>query len=182
MAIEAGNILIATNELMDSNFFRTVVLLFQYDSDGAAGLVLNRPLNLGLAQVWHDVAQKTCPSDQNLYWGGPVEGPLMVLHSRLMLAEIPIMAKVFLSTQRDSIDEVLTEAAPPFRAFSGYAGWGAGQLDQEVALGGWFVMPGDVDFVFGEPSSQWRRACQRLGEQVMYQYNQTPPIGDSANN
>ncbi len=168
MTLHPGKLLIASPKLIDPNFYRTVILCFQFNEDGAAGLVLNRPTPVGVGEVWENVSTNPCPLSQPIFWGGPVEGPLMILHSRLMLAEISLLPCVLFSVDREHVVSIVEDGKQPVRLFSGYSGWGPGQLDAEILEGSWFVSDTNEAFVFSDPDTQWKRACQLLGEEVLF--------------
>src|ERR1700761_360810 len=75
-----GKVLVASAELLDPNFARSIVLIVQHDENGAMGLVLNRPLETTVAEAWTQVSAVPYPNNDTLFQGGPCEGPLMVVH------------------------------------------------------------------------------------------------------
>lgn len=168
MLLKPGKLLIASPKLLDENFYRSVVLLFQHDEEGAAGVVLNRVTNVSIGKVWETISSQPCPIEQMIHWGGPVQGPLMALHGRLMMAEIALLPKVLFSVDREHVVAIVEEAHSPLRLFSGYAGWGPQQLEGEIAEGSWYVVEVDDQFVFSDPESQWKRACESLGMQILF--------------
>lgn len=163
----AGHLLAAVPKLEDPNFFRTVVLVFQHDAEGAAGLVLNRQLPVSLAEVAREAMQLEGEFEQALFWGGPVEGPLMALHDSLALAEMQVLPGVFFSMQRQNIQSLLERKNPACRIFTGYSGWGNGQLEGELNAGGWLSLPATADLVFGEPDLLWRQVCEEFGTGII---------------
>ena len=167
----AGHLLIAVPELADTNFFRTVVILFQHDQEGAAGLVLNRQMNVSLEDVWNEVAEEPVPIKQPLYLGGPVEGPLMALHASLTLAEMQVVPGVFFSMQRDNLSRLVKQSQHEFRFFSGYSGWDSKQLENEIHVGGWLTMPAERDHIFAQPDQLWKTVCEKFGYQIMLTEN-----------
>ena len=83
-----GHFLVASKFLADPNFARTVVLLVQHDEDGAFGVVLNRRAGSTVEELWSQVGQANCNSQQPVYVGGPVPGPLMAIHADRSQAEV----------------------------------------------------------------------------------------------
>src|SRR6478752_5971102 len=148
-----GKLLVASPHLGDDNFFRSVVLLVKHDAEGAFGLILNRPLNSTLQEVWDAInaesAEEGLPEEldletparghQHIYVGGPVEGPLVVLHTQKKFSEAQVMTGLHFAAHKDHLRNVITQSKKPFRVFSGYAGWGAGQLEGELHAGGWLI-------------------------------------------
>ena len=172
-----GHLLAAVPNLQDPNFFRSVVLIFQHDAEGAAGLVLNRQLPISLADVAREAMQLEGDFDQTLFWGGPVEGPLMALHDSLALAEMQVLPGVFFSMQRQNIQALLERKNAVCRIFSGYSGWGATQLENEVEVGGWLSLAATAELVFGEPDLLWRQVCEEIGTGIILpkRRNNPPP-------
>ena len=154
-----GKLLVAT-ELGRGDFFNeTVVLLLHYDETGAMGIVINRPTDIEPEEVFADVDAISGYSGP-LYWGGPVR---MNSLRALLRTDTPpktaeaITAMVYQVPVEESLQDA--PAAPAsLRVFIGYAGWAAGQLDRELALGSWHVVPASDETVFAEdPRALWQR-------------------------
>jgi putative transcriptional regulator len=160
--------LISMPQLADPNFSRTVVLLCEYGSEGAFGLIVNRPME----QPAHEMVQ-TEPAidireDVHLFTGGPVE-PMRawVLTSRPSLDHdaTEVADGVFLSASPAAIRTALqTPPGQDVKVLVGYAGWSAGQLDAEMAQASWLMVPVGADLIFGSaPADMWDKAIARLG-------------------
>lgn len=162
-----GQFLVASPHLPDENFFRSVVLIIQHTEEGAVGFVLNRPSAKTVREVWPLVSNDDCDCDARINNGGPVEGPLMAVHMSTFLSEEEIIPGVHLATEQNNIHRLVTHSNKPFRVFSGYAGWGPGQLDEELAAGGWLTAPADSTDVFSEPDKMWKRVSQNIGREVL---------------
>lgn len=171
----AGQLLVALPDLADTNFFRSVVLLFRHDQEGATGLVLNRRTDTSLVDAVPDLpdpglADGIAPNDlsRSLYWGGPVRGPLMALHACLPHAELSVLGGVQFSVEGRLIRRIVTQSRHPFRIYSGYCGWAPGQLEAEIGAGGWLVRPAVAGDVFTqEPDALWQLVCERTGLEIM---------------
>lgn len=162
-----GHLLIAIPELPDSNFFRSVVLMLQHTDDGASGVVLNRPSNVTVAKLWDEVTEEVCSSEQKVNIGGPVEGPLIALHSSLVLGEVQILPGLFMSLSRENLNELVTQETHEFKIFSGYAGWGPQQLESEIVRGGWLTLTAEYEHVFESPDELWKKVCAHVGHEIM---------------
>ena len=166
MELSKGKFLVASKELRDPNFFETVVLLLEYDRNGAMGLVINRPSTLKLSKVLPDIEGLQKRSD-TIYLGGPVaKNQLMLLirtssppeGSRLVFKDI------YLSSSQEIIEKMVDNPDTPerFRVYAGYAGWAAGQLDHEVSRGSWHILQADQGSVFDKtPSEIWPELIRR---------------------
>ena len=159
-----GQLLIASRQLLDPNFVRTVVLIVQQDEDGVIGLILNRPLELTVAEACDPSAEEIADVDERLSQGGPCPGPLMVLHSNELVGGEPVVAGVRFTTEREDIRSLMDGNNGSVRYFAGYSGWSPDQLEIEIGQGAWLLSPASADQVFndGSPESLWTRLCTRL--------------------
>ena len=137
--ITAGTLLIASPTLRDPNFARTVVLLCEHSDAGSMGLVVNRPTATRVVDVLSGVAGLP-PPEEILYRGGPVQPDiLLVLHKvdTAVPGAQPVAGGMALGGDMQMLVDVLARARGPaerVRVYAGYAGWGEGQLDMEMAL------------------------------------------------
>lgn len=153
----AGKLLIATPRLADPNFYRTVILMLQDDDEGTVGVVLNRPTDEPVEEHLPEWAPRTKPP-HTIHYGGPVEPEVAIGLSNAaegMPSGVPGLNLVDLSSTPESLE------GPSVRIYSGYAGWGAGQLEAELATGSWYVVQASPDDPFDEPDEQWRRVLRR---------------------
>lgn len=158
-------LLVATPALTDPHFSETVVLLLDSDEDGALGVVVNRPSPVHVADVleaWRDVVSEP----DVLFHGGPVspDGALGLARPRdpdvLPVAfreVVPGLGVIDL----DAPVELLEDGIADLRIFAGYAGWGAGQLESEIAEGSWFVVAGAAADAFADDPHELRREVLR---------------------
>lgn len=161
----AGQLLVAAPRLADPNFFRAVILLLDHDDDGAVGVVVNRPSQLPLHAVlpaWANSAAEPAL----LFTGGPV-APESALAVAASLGDQPPVGFQRLVDHLGLIDldqdpGSVVPAVQGFRVFSGYAGWGAGQLEAEVAEGSWYVVSASTtDLLAPRPTGLWRSVLRR---------------------
>jgi putative transcriptional regulator len=159
-ALAKGRFLVASRGLSDANFAETVILLVDYHSRGAVGLIINRPSEVRLAKVWPDMAGLQQRTD-TVYIGGPVEKSRMVL---LIRSSSPlddakqVIEDIQVSSNRKLFERLVDRAdtAERFRVYAGYAGWAPGQLEREVERGDWHVLPADAETVFDKaPADIW---------------------------
>lgn len=162
-----GQLLIASPHLPDPNFYRSVVLIVEHQDEGALGLILNRVGTTRLEEVWQSACNSECSIQDQLRVGGPVEGPLMALHSEATLEGHEVVPGVYFSTERNVLESLVAREDSLCRIFSGYSGWGSGQLDQEMRVGGWLTMPACFDHVFDvEEDSLWQKVMNSIGEEI----------------
>ncbi len=155
-----GHLLIAAPSLADPNFRRTVVLMIQHSDEGAFGLIINRPASIAVKDVWEQVSEEPCEIDATLHQGGPVAGPLMVLHTHPDLSEVEIMPGVHFSVNSDNIRTLVSEKQDAGKFFVGHAGWGPEQLEGEIEEGAWHTYPANLEHIFDQPGDLWLEALR----------------------
>lgn len=158
-----GHLLIAAPDLTDPNFFKKVVLLIQHNGDGAFGIVLNGPIARTIREVWEEVGALPADCDEPVNLGGPVQGPLMAIHTRESLADAPLLPGVYFSMEKNKLEQLVAEGSQPFRVFAGCAGWAAGQLEMELEEGAWLTLPATADYVFFVGDDLWATALAQVG-------------------
>ena len=168
----AGRMLVATDKLNDPYFHHAVVYLIEHDRAGAVGVIVNRRMGEGsLADLVEELGF-SIPDDRKveLYFGGPVAlRGVFVLHSQEYDGPRTLKAPKGLAMTADkSIIRAIAEGHAPRRVrfMMGYAGWGAGQLDEEVRRGDWLDAPADEALIFeegGDVDEIWRRARDKAG-------------------
>ncbi len=165
----AGQLLIASPGMRDPRFERAVILVVRHDRAGALGVVINmsageRPLAGLLAALGENGAYAT--GSVPVFVGGPVEPEVaLVLHSAEYHCPgtLAIDGRVALTLNRQVLRDIAANTGPQKRLIAfGYAGWGAGQLDQEMERNVWFVAPDDPKLVFDEDRAKvWDVAMAR---------------------
>ncbi len=159
-----GKLLIAGPGLLDPNFRRTVVLVGAHDAEGALGVVLNRPTDLAVEEVAPPLAE-LAGSGARIYVGGPVRPTELVLLAELSepaAPDVPVLGGIGFVT--GEVDPGIASSVRRARVFAGYAGWGAGQLEAELAQASWIVEPALPEDVFDrDPEGLWSAALRRKG-------------------
>jgi len=168
--------LIAMPGMDDPNFAQTVTLVCEHSARGALGIIINRPLTMDLGEVFEQLgldASKSRVSHQSVLLGGPVQTDRgFVLHSpgEGFESTLPVSDKLHLTTSRDILD-ALASGRGPERAIValGYAGWEAGQLDDEMARNAWLTVPVDENLLFDVPAEdRWQAAGRLLGINLLH--------------
>ena len=172
--LSKGVFLVASPSLRDPNFRQTVVLLCEYGAEGALGVIVNRPTAISLTEA---LPQIPILEGQRhiLFSGGPVQpNQVMVLYR---VSEEPIETHhvfdgVYLGGSLGRLEQLMVtpKTNESFRAFMGYSGWAAGQLENEMKTGSWLTLPGDPSIVFEkDPANVWPDIFRSLGGQfAMY--------------
>ena len=162
-----GHLLIASSQLADPNFARSLVLLIQHGEEGAFGVVINRPTGKTLQELWREVGSAPCNSHQPVYVGGPVPGPLMSLHSRPNLMEMEVIPGVFFAAKKRHLDELVLDEEPSYKIFLNHAGWGAGQLEEELRQGAWHPLAATVEHVFSTADDLWDAVFRQISGSLL---------------
>ena len=182
--ISEGTLLAAGPELLDPNFMHRVVLLCRHTEDGAYGLVVNRPSDVTTREVFasHPVLGADDAPAFPIFIGGPVGlDTLQVLHSlpEQISGGIEVAGGVFVGGELEDVAGYVTAgdgaARARLRLVLGYSGWGAGQLEAELAEGVWLPAAPDPAHVFvGDGEALWRRVLRSIGGPVEGLWEQPP--------
>jgi putative transcriptional regulator len=165
----AGQLLIATPEMDDPRFERTVILLVEHDRNGAFGIVINRPVGaMPVAELLTAAGQDATGASGTIRvcQGGPVRrNAAFVLHSADYrgTGTIDIDGRVAMTVDTTILRDIGRGKGPKKSVIAfGYAGWGPGQLEGEIARRGWFTAPEDPALIFDDPPGRiWHDALAR---------------------
>ncbi|MBI3804859.1 MAG: YqgE/AlgH family protein [Nitrospirae bacterium] len=176
-----GKLLISMPILSDPNFRQSVVLICEHNTEGALGLILNRPTEVGVSALIEDFPKLT--GSDCVYAGGPVakNGMLILCRSEGLFEGHTILKDVFLAKD---LEELKTPGVlgpnGEIRCYLGYAGWAAGQLEGELEIGAWRPLPADSNLIFdAEPTLLWPQMMRRLGTE--WAFYATLPLDPSMN-
>jgi putative transcriptional regulator len=161
-----GRLLLDGGKLQGSSFHRTVVLICQHDAEGALGLVLNRPTGSKVGGALPGQLSDGL-KDQMLYAGGPVQPQaLSYLWSDPVMPEANVIPNLSLGHSLEQLLEISGDGSLTRKVsvFAGYAGWSAGQLDEEMERESWITHTASLDWVFyPHPDQLWRKIILRKG-------------------
>ncbi len=157
-----GRLVVATPDLADENFEGAVVLILEHEAEGALGVILNRTRGIdvvSLLPAWHDLAAAPAV----LFSGGPVQpDEAVICLGRSATPAQPVTTDLGVVDLERGPEEQADVTA--VRLFTGYAGWGPGQLEEELEAGSWFVVePAAEDPLTADPDGLWRRVLLRQG-------------------
>ena len=166
-----GQLLIAMPGMRDEQFYKTVIYLCAHTDEGAMGLVLNQVIkglsfpNL-LEQLGIEEGGKG--GAVPVHFGGPVEaGRGFVLHSNEYVqdATLEVRDGIALTATVDVLKAIARDRGPKRSLLAlGYAGWGPGQLEDEIRSNGWLQVPADIDLIFGgDQATKWERSIKKIG-------------------
>lgn len=143
-----GQLLIATPHLIAPFFTRSVILMLEHNEDGAMGVVLNHPTDATVTDIAEPVFQEGFEWDKPLVLGGPVPGPLMVIHSEAGLADQEVLDGVYTSIEAGKVQVLIRQRIEPSLIVANYSGWGPGQLEGEFDLDSWLTLPASAELTF----------------------------------
>jgi putative transcriptional regulator len=166
--------LVAMPTMTDANFAQTVTFIWEHNHEGALGIVINRPLRMRLADVFEQLKLPMAPGisgGEPVLQGGPVQTDRGFVvhragghweHTRLVSSTIQV------TTSPDILDAMARGTGPKTALVAlGYAGWGPGQLEEEIAQNAWLTVPCDERILFDVPYEQrWHAAGRLLGIDV----------------
>jgi len=163
--------LIAMPNLLDPNFFHSVTYICEHNQNGAMGIIINQPVELTVGelmeQMGHQISDKVA-SNHSVFRGGPVDIERgFVLHRPIGHWEstMPITDEIGITTSNDIISAMANNEGPDdFLVALGYAGWGAGQLEEEIRNNAWLNCQGDARIIFEtDVSKRWHAAAALIG-------------------
>jgi putative transcriptional regulator len=202
----SGRVLIASPYLTDGNFLRSVIFMIRHDVEGAFGLVVNRPTERRFRELIELPAGGSPRDDDQIYRGGPVEGPLLALHDLAGIGEpcgpydptgeliTPSESMIhgtkvtihdhpaeswgsmsldlgnppaWITGDDDHLRILLMRPDTRIRYVAHYSGWGPGQLDEEMRVGGWLGGEADPAIIFGDPEEAWELAVKQFGHEIL---------------
>ncbi len=172
-----GQLLLATPKMADFRFAKTVILICSHSIDGSMGIILNKPtveLNFEdiLAQL--EINTEVVVGNHKIYFGGPVEyGRGFVVHSpdyNSPNMSITIRDEYFLTASKEILEDIASGRGPKNSLLAlGYAGWGPGQLEQELLSDSWLICDPDPDLVFSlQPELKWNDGLRKIGINPSY--------------
>lgn len=166
-----GQFLVSMPSLRDPHFNHSITLICDHSEEGAMGLVLNHPLSdITLGDIFEQMGLDAVPetAQQAIYAGGPVQRERgFVVHPAAQRWEstIDVSPEVALTASRDILESMAAGQGPHNAIVAlGYAGWEAGQLEDEIASNAWITLAGDSELLFDTPAHlRWSAAAKLLG-------------------
>ena len=163
----AGRFLVARRELPDPNFAESVVLLTSYARGGAMGVIVNRSSEVRVSRLLPKVK-----SAATLFEGGPVSRGSAIVLARLKSppeGAVQVISDVHLLADQAFLEKTLNagSGADVIRVYLGYAGWSPGQLDKEISIGSWHILPATPPLIFdAQPDTLYERLMRRTDTRI----------------
>lgn len=167
----AGHLLVAMPHMVDPNFDHSVTYICEHSDQGALGITINRPLKMDLGEVLEQLSLRGADEalrSQPVLRGGPVQAERgFVIHETDHRWEgtTEVGQSIFVTTSQDILSDLACGKGPDRMLMAlGYAGWGAGQLEDEIRQNAWLTVPASRKLVFETPVEQrWRAAAAAIG-------------------
>lgn len=165
----SNHFLLAMPTLREGIFSQSITYLCEHSAEGAMGIVINQPLELSVAEIFEHLQIRADPkvSQYSVMAGGPVQiDHGFVLHRNSDTsweASLKVTAEITLTTSRDILRAIAEGTGPGDHLIAlGYAGWSAGQLEEELAHNSWLTLPADSDIIFSTPYQQRASAAAAM--------------------
>ena len=166
-----GHFLIAMPSLNDGFFNQAVTYICEHDENGCFGIIINQETGITLKQILSEMkieANENCDANKSVFIGGPVEqGRGFILHrpTGQWQSSLKVNDNVALTTSRDILQALANDEGPADSIVAlGYAGWAAGQLEDEIASNTWLSCPADEQIIFNTPTEErWKAAAKLIG-------------------
>jgi len=166
-----NHLLIAMPNLQDPNFEHTVTYICEHNENGAMGIVVNRPIDINLGEVFEQMEIPVSAPElaqARVFLGGPVEeqrGFVLHTHPADWDSSLKVSEQLSVTTSRDILEAMARGEGPSHALIAlGYAGWGSGQLEQEILDNAWLSVPAEQAILFDlPPEKRWEAAAKLLG-------------------
>ncbi len=160
--------------LKDPNFEKTVTYICAHNEEGAMGIIINKPLDIGLGEIFEQmdiVVNNPDANNKKIYQGGPVHTDRgFILHqtSKDWDSSIVVSSEICVTTSKDILEAIAEGDGPNESLIAlGYAGWSAGQLEQELMANTWLNGPANSEIIFNTSSDQcWQSAASNMGVDI----------------
>jgi putative transcriptional regulator len=159
-----GHLLIAAPDLQASLFTRSVILMVEHtDDEGAKGIILNLPTNATMTDLAGKLFNEDFVWEKSLHLGGPVAGPLMVLHTDEHLADLEVVSGVYMALDATKSQHLISMEVEPSLVVANFSCWAPGQLEDELSKDVWLTTPADTAHIFlGDDQDLWRTSIGEI--------------------
>lgn len=166
-----GQLVIAAPTLETPFFERTVILMIEHTEEGAHGIVLNRPSETTVGEIADQVLDEPFEWDKRVLVGGPVPGPLMIVHDDPDLADRTIIPGVYCCVDPEKVRAAIRSRIEPSLVVVNYAGWGSGQLESEFDYETWMTLPAEIEHVFRDGDDDiWDEVVRAANAKKLSEY------------
>ncbi|MEM6689449.1 MAG: YqgE/AlgH family protein [Planctomycetota bacterium] len=192
----SGQLLVASSAVINPFYTRGVCLVVHQDDKTTAGVMLNRPMRpdpealqklLGVKQGSDEDASDPVPaiafdsnglesSWSNLHFGGPLAGPVVAVHQDQQLADTETAAGVYVSAQRENLEQVIQTSQSDYRLIVGHLQWQSEQVFREIDAGVWHQIPAFAEVVFSDAQDMWPNVIRRATSNSLARWLDVPDM------
>lgn len=167
-----GQLVIATPQLDTPIFSRSVILMLDHGEDGAMGVILNHPMNVVVTDLSGRIFDEEFVWDKTLCLGGPVTGPLLVLHTIEEMADQQVIPGVYCTMEATKVQELISRKSEPSLVIANYSGWGPDQLESEFETDSWLTLPAQIAHIFREADDKelWKAVVSEVNTQKLSEF------------
>jgi len=169
-SLEPPVLLLAMPQVVDSFFLRSVILLVEHSAEGSLGFIVNRPTEIDIQKILHGMEIDWNGVEREAFFGGPVQPQIGTVLCMNPLSDLSadtateVMPDLWLTHNISDLESLSEQPPDRFRLLLGYAGWGAGQLVEEMLRNDWLTAPVNPDLLFAADSETvWDAALTSVG-------------------
>jgi putative transcriptional regulator len=166
-----GHLLIASPQLDVPIFSCSVILMLDHGEEGAMGVIINHPIDSPLTSLSGKIFDDDFEWDKPIHLGGPVAGPLLVLHTVAEMADQEVLPGLYCTLEATKVQEIISRKAEPSLVVANYSGWGPGQLESEFGWDSWLTLPAQIDHVFWkDPRDLWKVVVNEINARKLSEF------------
>lgn len=162
-----GHLLVSTSRCEDSVLRGSVCLVLHHGEEGSMGLVLNRPIDFDVDNLWKYLKAPDDKEVRPIRFGGPMSGPILALHNQEQWAEVAPASGVYIAAHVDKLQQLVASHQGEVRIVVGQVLWKVGQLEHELENGIWLPVPATPELVFAPEEDMWRRGMFEVGNRYV---------------
>jgi len=162
-------VLLATPKIKDLYFRKTIILITGETTNSYLGLILNKTMQEKVSDIWDEIWIKKgkIHKNNNLRNGGPIYGPIAVLHKIKKYSEYDIFPKTFLSFKPSNIEKIIQNKTKPYEMYVGHCEWTRSQLAMEITKGNWWQIEPDDHMIFGDNLDHWNLKKEEQNKKIL---------------
>ena len=180
-----GYLLVASPKIKNSIFEKSTILILEHSHKGAYGIIIDKYLSDStIEEIWQEstglLNMTWLTTGQPLNIGGPINGPLVVIHTNKKLGEEKITDEVYFSVINKTINKIIKKEKT-LKMFSGYCRWENGQIEQEIESGSWFIFESKLEYIFNLKNDLWNEILNTEYLEILKESIKNIPLDASLN-
>jgi putative transcriptional regulator len=176
-----GYLLVASPKIKNSIFEKSTILILEHSNKGAYGIIIDKyQRDTTIEEVWEKSTGYKQKSNQLLNIGGPIDGPIISIHTNKKLGEEYVANKVYFTVAKKIINEIIKKEKT-LKVFVGYCRWSNGQIEQEIESGSWFIFESKLEYIFNLKDSLWNEILDTEYLKILKKSIKNIPLDPSLN-